>query len=76
LKPGGTVPEMTIVELQGDLETKSEDVSLNGKFIGDLHFTKAVSFLLLFKSIWKQAADTLIPHNCGWGHLLASFQFN
>lgn len=44
LKPGSTVPEMTIVELQGDLETKSESGVLNGKFIGDLHFTKTVSF--------------------------------
>lgn len=33
---------MVIIELQGDLETKSQSASLNGKFIGDLHFTKLV----------------------------------
>ena len=32
-------PDWFIIELQGDLETKSEAVSLSGKFIGDLHFT-------------------------------------
>jgi len=38
----GAVPEMVIIELQGDLETKSQSASLNGKFVGDLHFTKSV----------------------------------
>ena len=39
---GGNVPEMVIIELQGDLETKSQSASLSGKFAGDLHFTKSV----------------------------------
>jgi len=42
--PGSSVPEMTIVELQGDLETRLQATSLNGKFIGDLHFSKSVSY--------------------------------
>ena len=29
-----------MIELQGDLETKSQAASLSGKFIGDLHYTK------------------------------------
>jgi len=36
----GAVPEWSIIELQGDLETKSSDSIINGQFIGDLHFTK------------------------------------
>ena len=32
-------PEWFMMELQGDLETKSDATSLSGKFIGDLHFT-------------------------------------
>ncbi|ESN98122.1 hypothetical protein HELRODRAFT_84839, partial [Helobdella robusta] len=32
--------EWTLVELQGDLEARSGEESLNNKFIGDLHFTK------------------------------------
>jgi len=35
---------MVIIELQGDLETKSQSACLNGKFVGDLHFTKSVLF--------------------------------
>jgi len=42
----GNVPEMVIIELQGDLETKSQSASLSGKFVGDLHFTKSVKVLL------------------------------
>jgi len=42
----GSVPEMVIVELQGDLETKSQSASLSGKFVGDLHFTKSVKVVL------------------------------
>lgn len=38
----GAIPEMVIIELQGDLETKSQSASLSGKFVGDLHFTKSV----------------------------------
>lgn len=34
------VAEWTIVELQGDLESKRQENVLSGKFIGDLHYTK------------------------------------
>jgi len=43
---GSTIPEWSIVEVQGDLETKSSEASTNGQFIGDLHFTKKVRFEL------------------------------
>jgi len=42
----GAIPEMVIIELQGDLETKSQSASLSGKFVGDLHFNKSVSVAL------------------------------
>lgn len=42
LENEGNVPEVVIIELQGDLETKSQSASLSGKFVGDLHFTKSV----------------------------------
>lgn len=38
------VDNWTIIELQGTLETK-EDVSLEGKAIGDLHFDGKVSMI-------------------------------
>ena len=38
----GKCSEWTIVELQGDLETKSQATSLSGKFIGDLFFSHKV----------------------------------
>ena len=41
--PDGNCPEWTMIELQGDLETKSETTSLSGKFIGDLFFTHKVT---------------------------------
>jgi len=54
----GAVPEMVIMELQGDLETKSLSTSLNGKFVGDLHFTKSVflvqhTLYIIFKVLNK-----------------------
>ena len=39
---GGWENEWTIVELQGDLETRSKEDSINNKFLGDLLFTKEV----------------------------------
>ena len=50
--------EWTIVELQGDIECKSHDDALNGKFIGDLHFTKKVIFEL-FRT-WSRVNSVLI----------------
>lgn len=45
----------TIIELQGTLETK-EDVSLEGKVIGDLHFDGKVGteygYLTSFRFVW------------------------
>ncbi|XP_014770305.1 chromosome transmission fidelity protein 8 homolog isoform X2 [Octopus bimaculoides] len=38
MSSGQSCPEWTIVELQGDLEMRYP-VPLEGKFIGDLHFT-------------------------------------
>ena len=39
-KPGeDAVPEWFIVEMQGDLESRNK-ANLEGKFIGDLHYTK------------------------------------
>lgn len=35
----GEIPEWGIVELQGDLDVRG-DTTLDGKFIGDLHYTK------------------------------------
>ena len=43
LDPEGRCPDWSIVELQGELETKSEGMSLSEKFVGDLHYTKEVS---------------------------------
>lgn len=44
----GGCPEWSMVELQGDLETKSKAISLSGKFIGDMHFTpKGVPVLVI-----------------------------
>lgn len=42
-QPFAKVEEWVIVELQGDLETKTQNIGLGGKFIGDLHFTHKVS---------------------------------
>lgn len=33
--------DWAIIEMQGDLESRVGDVQLEGKFVGDLHFTKA-----------------------------------
>ncbi|XP_060072860.1 chromosome transmission fidelity protein 8 homolog [Ylistrum balloti] len=47
--PGGPgqCPEWAIIDLQGGLETRN-NVSLNGRFIGDLHFThKNVPVLII-----------------------------
>ena len=38
LKP---LNDWAIIEMQGDLESRVGDVQLEGKFVGDLHFTKA-----------------------------------
>ena len=38
LKP---LNDWAIIEMQGDLESRVGDVQLQGKFVGDLHFTKA-----------------------------------
>ena len=37
LKP---LNDWAIIEMQGDLESRVGDVQLEGKFVGDLHFTK------------------------------------
>merc|ERR1712141_943410 len=45
---GTGCPEWSMVEPQGDLETKSKAISLSGKFIGDMHFTpKGVPVLVI-----------------------------
>lgn len=55
------VDNWTIIELQGTLETK-EDVSLEGKAIGDLHFDAKVGQrelqLTKFKLNWTVIAFT------------------
>ena len=33
--------DWAIIEMQGDLESRVGDVQLEGKFVGDLHFTKS-----------------------------------
>lgn len=38
----GDIIEYSMIELQGELETKSQD-ALGGKIIGDLHFNHDVS---------------------------------
>lgn len=38
----GNIIEYSMIEFQGDLETKSEE-SLGGKLIGDLHFNHEVN---------------------------------
>ena len=35
-----TLNDWAIIEMQGDLESRIGDVQLEGKFVGDLHFTK------------------------------------
>lgn len=42
----GDVREFSLIELQGDLETKSED-ALGGKLIGDLHFNLDANPILI-----------------------------
>jgi hypothetical protein len=44
------VKEFLLIELQGDLETKSED-ALGGKLIGDLHFNLDVKICIDFNLI-------------------------
>ena len=38
-KGEGEVPEWFVIEMQGDLESRNKE-HLEGKFIGDLHYTK------------------------------------
>lgn len=46
-RPGeGLSPDWAILELQGDLKSHS-DTSFEGKFIGDLHFTKSGTPVLI-----------------------------
>ena len=33
--------DWAIIEMQGDLESRIGDIQLEGKFVGDLHFTKS-----------------------------------
>lgn len=51
------VDNWTIIELQGTLETK-EDVSLEGKAIGDLHFDGKVGTV----RGWVASPVAVIPH--------------
>ena len=58
LRSFGRVPEAgnwTIVELQGELETR-EEVSLEGRAIGDLHFDNKV------RSTWRYVIES--PNIC------------
>ncbi len=47
----GSVAEWVMIELQGDLQTKSQVASLSGKFIGDLCYTKKVSTCVLVHAV-------------------------
>lgn len=45
-KPGETIAEWAIIELQGDLQTR-EDSPWSGQFVGDLHYTKSGQPILI-----------------------------
>jgi len=39
--PEGQKDEWAVIEMQGDLESRIGDMSLGGKFVGDLHYDTA-----------------------------------
>lgn len=47
-----SIPEYFLIELQGSLET-SDTISLDGTFIGDLHFTIKAPKNLIFRNIFR-----------------------
>ena len=49
--PGSNgIAEWTIIELQGELESKSEE-ALGGKLIGDLHYNHDVRMILICENM-------------------------
>ena len=61
----GSCPEWVMIELQGDLETKSQAASLSGKFIGDLWYTKKVEIFACkrYKQVTGQSKEVLFPQS-------------
>ena len=60
--PGGT-EEWFLLEMQGDLESRNQD-HLEGKFIGDLHFTHQGRIRYNFYKIVVAAALAPPPLDC------------
>ena len=66
VKKGGdsTPKEMFIIEMQGDLESRNKE-HLEGKFIGDLHYTKDGTINNVIdvdtRNIYKNQSDIELP---------------
>ena len=65
------INEWAIVEMQGDLESRFGDVQLEGKFVGDLHFTKAgqipvliIGHHILYGKVTKLEKPFVIMEKC------------
>lgn len=58
-RKGEGLGEWMMVELQGELKTASHD-TVDGKWLGDLHFNKQVSFITL------TAASEILLHSALW----------
>ena len=63
--------EWAIIEMQGDLESRIGDVQLEGKFVGDLHFTKAgqipvliIGHHILYGKVVKLEKPLVIMEKC------------
>ena len=63
--------DWAIIEMQGDLESRVGDVQLEGKFVGDLHFTKAghvpvliIGHHILYGKVVKLEKPLVIMEKC------------
>lgn len=63
--------DWAIIEMQGDLESRIGDVQLEGKFVGDLHFTKAgqipvliIGHHILYGKVVKLEKPLVIMEKC------------
>ena len=68
LKP---LNDWAIIEMQGDLESRIGDVQLEGKFVGDLHFTKSgetpvliIGHHILYGKLVKLEKPLVIMEKC------------
>ena len=63
--------DWAIIEMQGDLESRIGDIQLEGKFVGDLHFTKAgqipvliIGHHILYGKVVKLEKPLVIMEKC------------